>query len=95
MSRGMNVAVVAGNVTSDIDYGTTNHGEPFCTFTLISQKKDRRKRTIIRVNIYQPGLVDVCRERLTEGVYAVVYGELMNPDGRTGCEVRCQEIVFR
>jgi len=95
MGRGINVAVVAGNVTRDIEYGDTTQGDPFCTFTLVSEKKDRRKRTIMRVNVYQPGLVDVCHDRLKEGGYVIVYGELMNPEKRTGCEVRCQEVVFR
>jgi len=95
MARGINLTAVAGNVTADIEYGETNHEEPFCTFTMVSEKKDRRKRTLIRINIYQPGLVEVCRARLKEGVYVVVDGELMNPDKRTGCEVRAQEIVFR
>ena len=95
MGRGINVTVVAGNITSDIEYGTTTQGDPFCTFTLVAEKKDRRKRTIIRINVYQPGLVDVCQTRLAEGGYVVVDGELMNPDKRVGCEVRCQEIVFR
>lgn len=95
MGRGLNVVAVGGNVTKDIEYGETTQGDPFCTFTLVSEKKDRRKRTIVRINVYQSGLVDVCRERLTDGIWVVVDGELMNPDKRTGCEVRCQEIVFR
>ena len=95
MARLINMTAVAGNVTADIAFGHTDHGEPFCTFTLVSEKKDKKKRTLIRVNIYQPGLVDVCRTRLEEGGYVVVDGELMNPDKRTGFYVGCQEIVFR
>lgn len=94
MGRGINSAWVGGNVTSDIEYGNTDKGDEFCTFTIISEKKDRRKRTHIRVNIYQPGLISVCQARLKEGGYVSVVGELMNPERRRGCEVRCQEIVF-
>ena len=94
MGRGINTVVVSGNVTKDIKFGTTEGGDPFCTFTLISEKKGKKKRTIIRINIYQPGLVDVCQDRLQDGGYVIVEGEMMNPDRISGCEVRCQEIVF-
>lgn len=94
MARGINAVVVSGNVTQDIRYGHLDGGDPFCSFTLISEKKGKKKRTIVRINIYQPGLVDVCQDRLQVGVYVLVEGELMNPDRMSGCEVRCNEIVF-
>jgi len=94
MARGINAVAVSGNVTADIKFGQTDQGFQFCSFTLISEKKDRKKRTIVRVNIYVPGLVDVCHDRLQEGCYVVVVGEMMNPDRMLGCEVRCHEIVF-
>lgn len=95
MGRGINRTVVAGNVTKDIGFGTTDGGDEFCSFTLVSEKKGKRKRTLLRVNIYQPGLVDLCRKRLQDGSFVVVDGELMNPDHKAGCEIRCQEIVFQ
>jgi len=94
MARGINSVSVSGNVTRDIRFGSTDGGDPFCSFTIISEKKGGRKRAIIRINVYQPGLVQVCRDRLNEGGYVVVDGEMMNPDRQSGAEVRCQEIVI-
>jgi single-stranded DNA-binding protein len=95
VTRGINMVSVSGNVTKDIRFGETDGGHEFCSFSIISEKKERKKRTFVTINVYQPGLVLVCRDRVEEGGYVVVTGELMNPDHRSGCEIRCLEIVFR
>jgi single-stranded DNA-binding protein len=94
VSRGINSVAVSGNVTRDISFGETDGGNPYCTFTIITEKKDRKHRAIVRLNVYLPGLVQVCRNLLREGGYVVVSGELMNPDHKSGCEIRCLEIAF-
>ena len=95
VSRGINTVAVSGNVTRDIRFGETDGGDEFCSFSIISEKKGKTKRTFVRINIYQPGLIQVCNSLLKEGGYVVVTGELMNPDHKSGCEIRCLEIVIR
>lgn len=92
MARGINAVSVSGNVGGDIAFGETNGGDPFCTFDLAVEDKNKHV-TWVRVNIYGP-IVDIARKRLARGGYVVVDGELMNHSNKSDLEIRCEDIVF-
>ena len=97
--RGINRVVVSGNSTNKIQFSRTSNGSEVCTFTLASDRPGSNGSTVsafVKINVYSGGLVDVCRTRLTKGVYVLVEGELMNRDGQMGelMEVRARDLIF-
>ena len=98
--RGVNRVVVSGNVSGAIDFKETSSGAPCSTFKLASDRRaGTRGETLtawIKINIYNPALVEICRDRLHKSGYVIVEGELMNRDTPHGevTEVRAQEIIF-
>lgn len=72
---GINEVQFSGTV-SKIEFSSTAKGKPCSTFLLSCETKEGG-HAMIRVNIYN-GLVNVCRQILREGDYAIVAGRLMN-----------------
>jgi len=96
--RGINKAVISGNVSREINYGKMPDGSPVLSFTMAS---DRPANGVVitawvKVNVYIDTLVEQCREHLRCSGYVIVEGELMNREGRHGklTEVRAKEIIF-
>ncbi len=93
MARGTNLVGVSGNVGGEISFGETHGGDPFCSFQIAVEARNKAV-TWVRVNIYGP-LVNICKERLKRGLYVSVKGELMNRSNNTDfTEVRCEDIAF-
>lgn len=91
--RGINVVAVSGNVTESITFSQTNSGHGVCSFALVTEQKEE-KTTFVRVNVFQEGLIKLCRDRLRKGLYVVVTGELMNRKSSSQTEVRAHDVVF-
>lgn len=96
--RGINRAIVSGNVKGKITFSPTGSGTNACSFTLASDRHASGGVVTawIKINAYGDGLVDICRRRLNKGVYVLVEGELMNRDGQMGelTEIRAKDIIF-
>ena len=97
MSDDINHVSISGNV-GKIDFSTTGTGAPVCTFTIASDRRstDRTITAWVKVNVYVPALVAVCKTKLSKGVKVWVEGELMNREGRLGelTEVRARRVLF-
>jgi single-stranded DNA-binding protein len=97
--RGVNVVCLGGNVSTQVQYGTTSEGYPCCGFSIIVERDRVESRepvtTVVRVNVFVAALVQVCRLHVRKGVYVVVQGELMNRrvDGTNLLEVRAREVI--
>mgnify|MGYP001604518601 CR=1 FL=1 len=89
--RGLNTGAWSGNVGSRISFGATDEGEPACSFDLAVESKGSHM-VWVRVNVYGPGLVSLCRDRLSQGLYVQVSGSLMNRRRQT--EIRAEQLVF-
>lgn len=87
--RGLSTAFLTGNVGKRISYGEAN-SEPSCSFDVASEGKS--SVTWVRVNVYGPGLVKVCRNQLRQGSYVEIVGSLMNR--RRQLEVRVEELII-
>lgn len=96
--RGINHVVVSGNIGDRIVFRETGSGTAACSFSVASDRHtaDGSVTAWVKVNVYGAGLVNLCRQRLGKGGYAIIEGELMNRDGQLGelTEVRAKEIVF-
>ena len=96
--RGINKAVISGNVSRDINYDSMPDGTPVLSFTMASDRhvSGATITAWVKINVYIDILVEQCRQHLGSGGYVIVDGELMNRDGRHGklTEVRAKEIVF-
>jgi single-stranded DNA-binding protein len=94
--KGINSVVISGNVGDRITIGRTGRGDPACSFSVASDAAPVPTATWVRVSVYGPELVEVCRAHLTKGVYVLVEGELMNRAGKFGelTEVRARRVVF-
>lgn len=102
--RGVNVGCWSGNIGTRVIFSTTSTGDEYCAFDLVIEGRrsnlahDKSSATPItnvtwvRVNVFSPGLIAVCRSRLTEGCYVQVAGALMNR--RRALEVRAEQLVF-
>jgi hypothetical protein len=91
MARGTNAWSGSGNVGGDIEYGKTRDDVDICSFELIIEDKGQRT-TCVRVNVFGPGLVGICRNKLDTGRYCVVTGELMNKGDQM--EVRAKQVII-
>lgn len=89
--RGVNTGAWSGNVGSRISFGTTDDGTEACSFDLAVESKGAQV-VWTRVNVFGPGLVALCRERLHQGGYAQVVGGLMNRRRHT--EIRAEQLIF-
>lgn len=98
--RGINRVMLSGNVTAAPEFGNkTGDGAEVCGFTVASDRYASNGQTVtafVKVNVYPEGLVRLCRDRVKQGDYLIVDGELMNRDGRHGTllEVRARDIIF-
>lgn len=96
--RGINKTFTSGNVSREINYGTMPDGTPVLSFTMASDRVANGTTITVwaKINVYIGSLVEQCRTHLSCGGYVIVYGELMNREGRHGklTEVRAKEIVF-
>lgn len=96
--RGVNRVVISGNVTGRYRFHDTHSGTAACTFTIASDRhsSDGVVTCYAKINVYAPGLVELCRGRLKKGDYLIVEGELMNrrDRGTELTEVRAREVVF-
>lgn len=92
MARGSNAVSISGNVGGEIVTGETKSGDPFFSFQVAIENKNKNV-TWARVNVYGP-LVSICRDRVKKSIYVVVKGELMNRAHTDEVEIRCEDIVF-
>lgn len=90
----MNLVVLTGNV-GKLLFGRTNSGSPSCSFELFSDRKGEGATITTRskINVYGP-LVQICKDRLSQGSLILVEGELMNRKGQLGdlTEVRARKV---
>jgi hypothetical protein len=89
--RGINFGAWSGNVGSRITFASTDDGIDACSFDIAIEGKGTFI-TWVRINVYGPGLVQLCRDRLDQGVYVQVAGSLMNR--RRSTEVRAEQLIF-
>lgn len=96
--RGINKAIISGNVARDINFDTLPDGSPVLSFMVASDRYANGTTVTawVKINVYIDVLVEQCRALLNCGGYVIVEGELMNREGRHGklTEVRAKEIVF-
>ena len=94
--KGVNVAVVSGNVDSVRFSTTKTRGDEVCTF-LLCIEKNKESVTWARVNVYG-GNVLSCRKFLKRGSPVVIEAELMNrlcqKTNDKVVELRCNDIKF-
>lgn len=90
----VNLVVLTGNV-GKLLFGRTNSGSPSCSFELFSDRKDGNTTITTRskINVYGP-LVQICKDRVSQGSLVLVEGELMNRRGQMGdlTEVRARKV---
>jgi len=94
--KGVNVAVVSGNVDSVKFDRTKTRGDEVCTF-LLCIEKGRDNVTWARVNVYGGNVIS-CKKFLKRGMGVVVEAELMNrlchKTNDKVVELRCNDIKF-
>lgn len=95
----INTVEITGTVQDRMRFGETNRGLPCCSFWLECwEDKDRSHATArVKVNVYG-GLVSVCEDKLTAGVWVGIQGKLMNrrrPHAAPLIEVRAENIAFK
>lgn len=88
--RGLNSGAWSGNVGSRISFSSTDEGVDCCSFDLAIEGKS--SLVWVRVNVYGPGLVSLCRDRVDQGTYVQVSGALMNRRRQT--EIRAETLIF-
>lgn len=97
--RGVNKVLVSGLTCERIVYSKTGNGSDACTFSLVSERPGSNGAVVsacIKCNVYSTGLVEICKWKLSSGVYVIVDGELMNRDGHAAelTEIRVRDIIF-
>ena len=96
--RGLNRVVLSGEVQDRIRFGQTPKGIECLSFWLTCDRSHVVHNTVlnVKVNAYGEEFVDVCRDKLEEGIYVLVEGELMERRfrGTLLTEVRANEIIF-
>lgn len=90
----VNLVVLTGNV-GKLLFGHTNSGSASCSFELFSERRDGTTTITTRskINVYGP-LVQICKDRVSQGSLVLVEGELMNRRGQMGdlTEVRARKV---
>ena len=94
--RAFNRVLVSGEVRGRPLFGTTSKGASCCSFLLYCNREHRGTFVFVKVNVYEEGFVEVCRERLYPGGYVFIDGELMNRQvGEENLtEIRAFELLF-
>lgn len=92
--RGMNIALLSGNVGGPMVPGRTREGNPAFSFSLATEEVGRGT-TWVRINVYG-ALALKCEQKVAKGLYVIVTGELMNRNGKHGelTEVRARDVLF-
>lgn len=99
MSRGINRVSISGKVIGKSVFDQTQSRAVAGSFILLSERYTHDSIVSVRakINVYGEGLVNVCKQRVSPGTYAIIDGELMNRSGAYGddfLEIRAQSVVF-
>lgn len=77
MGENKNLWVGIGNISQNIRFGVTGNGADACSFQMAIGSRGYRT-TWVRVNVFDPSVIQYVKDRLSNGYLVKVEGELMN-----------------